>query len=416
MVRNKIALIHYSYPPVIGGVEFTIKAHAHILAKNGHRVKIIAGAGEDEKESVEVKVMPLLGSLALFDRQLDEKLKRGEVPERFYKLKNEILSQLEREIQDVKVCIIHNVMTMHFNLPFTCALDELVTRWHERIRFYFWCHDFSLNNPAYIKQIPDPEKYPWNLLSKFNRGAGYITISKLRQRQLARLFGVDADTIQVIPNGIDVQTFLNLSEKIWNLSWDKGFFESELVMFFPSRMLRRKNYELGIRVLSEMKKRGKKCKFVITAPPDPHNPEAAKYLDYLHSLSRKLRVEEEVIFLYELKEDYNLKLDYQEIKDFYSVCDVLFITSIQEGFGIPLLEAGLKRLPIVCTNIEPLLEIVGDHALKIDLKDLIPAVAEKIISYVESSPTVKMFKRVVACYSWEAIYRNYLKKLVNENA
>jgi len=385
VVRNKIALIHYSYPPVIGGVEFTIKAHAHILAKNGHRVKIIAGAGEDEKESVEVKVMPLLGSLALFDRQLDEKLKRGEVPERFYKLKNEILSQLEREIQDVKVCIIHNVMTMQ-------------------------------NNPAYIKQIPDPEKYPWNLLSKFNRGAGYITISKLRQRQLARLFGVDADTIQVIPNGIDVQTFLNLSEKIWNLSWDKGFFESELVMFFPSRMLRRKNYELGIRVLSEMKKRGKKCKFVITAPPDPHNPEAAKYLDYLHSLSRKLRVEEEVIFLYELKEDYNLKLDYQEIKDFYSVCDVLFITSIQEGFGIPLLEAGLKRLPIVCTNIEPLLEIVGDHALKIDLKDLIPAVAEKIISYVESSPTVKMFKRVVACYSWEAIYRNYLKKLVNENA
>ena len=94
----------------------------------------------------------------------------------------------------------------------------------------------------------------------------------------------------------------------------------------------------------------------------------------------------------------------------------MFVTSIQEGFGIPLLEAGAKRVPIICADIEPLTEVIKDYALKINLKEDIPKITTKILNYLGALPTFSMFKRVASLYSWEAIYKNYLKKLVDKDA
>lgn len=415
MQNRKIAIIHYTYPPVIGGVEIVIQAHARILAKNSYRVKIISGVGKSEN-GIQVTAIPELRSLACFEENLDKKLKEGEVPPEFEQLSEKIYLKLERELQDVDVCIVHNIMTMHFNLPLTCSLKRLMENLHSRIKFYIWCHDSALINPAYRCEIAQPAHYPWSILSEFIPQAEYIAISKFRQEELQNLFSIDSERIQVVPAGIDLKSFLDISDSVWNFAQNKEIFASDIVMFFPSRILRRKNYELGIRVADEMKKRGKNCKFIITSPPDPHNPETSNYFDYLHDLCMKLGLQEEVLFLSDFKESYNLKLDFKEIKDFYSLCDVLFVTSTQEGFGIPLLEAAVKKVPIVCTDIEPFSEIVGNYALRIGLQEDVSEAVTKIFSYLDSSSTFSMFRRVKMYYSWEAIFKNYLKKLVATHA
>ena len=226
--NKKIAIVHYTYPPVIGGVESVIQNHARILTKNGYRVKIITGeGGKDEK--IDVKVIPQLTSLTLIDEYLDRKIKRGILPNRFYQLKDEISSRLRDELKEVDICIIHNIMTMHFNLPLTCALDEIIDKLSNNVKFYLWCHDCALLNPSYTDDIPDRNLYPWNLLSKFNPKVNYIAISEVRKKQLASLFSIDEDLIQVIPVGLEIKSFLNISDPVWNLAWDKGFFESDTV-------------------------------------------------------------------------------------------------------------------------------------------------------------------------------------------
>lgn len=415
MKDKKVAIIHYTYPPVIGGVENVIENHAQMLAEDGYKVKVLSGVGESQNR-VEVKVIPQLQSLSSVDGGLDKDLKRGKVPERFHSLKDEIRTRLEKELKDVDTCIIHNILTMHFNLPLSCALDELIEKLHPEINFYLWCHDSALINPSYKRDIPYLDRYPWDILSRFNPDAGYIAISNLRKKQLASLFSISPSRIEVIPVGVDIKSFLGISDTVWQLAWDKGFFETDLVMLFPSRIVARKNYELGLKVTEQINKMGKKCKFVLTAPPDPHNPEATEYFNYLHKLSEELDVQEEVIFLYDWKDQYGLQLDYKEIKDLYSICDILFVTSTQEGFGIPLLEAGAKKIPIVCTDIEPLTEVAEDYALRVSLKQDPANIAREILHYLESIPTFNMFKRVVLKYSWKIIYKKYLKKLVDNHA
>ncbi|MEA1964044.1 MAG: hypothetical protein U9O41_02835, partial [Candidatus Aerophobetes bacterium] len=162
--KKRVAILHYSYPPVIGGVEFVMREQAKVLVKNGCRVKIITGTGESREKSILIELIPEIGSTWLENRVVSEELKNGIVSERFQKLKEIIYQKVKHSLREVDICIIHNVMTMHFNLALTSALDEIVDELSGRVKFYFWCHDATLINPDY--EIKEPYQYPYNLLSK----------------------------------------------------------------------------------------------------------------------------------------------------------------------------------------------------------------------------------------------------------
>ena len=40
------AILHYSAPPVVGGVEAVISAHAEVFQRNGYPVTVVAGRGD----------------------------------------------------------------------------------------------------------------------------------------------------------------------------------------------------------------------------------------------------------------------------------------------------------------------------------------------------------------------------------
>jgi len=410
-MKTSVAILHYSYPPVIGGVEFIIKGQAEILARNEYRVKIITGAGEDREKDIQIDIIPEIGSSWPENKAINKELKDSVVSERFQRLREIIYTKVKRCLEGIDICIIHNVMTMHFNLALTSALDEIISELHHRLRFYLWCHDATLINPDYRTQ--NPHRYPWSLLSEFNENVTYITISEWRKKQLCQLFDASENLIKVIPNGIDIKLFLRISEPVWKIVCDKRLFYDDVIMFFPGRIVKRKNYELAIKITKELAGADKKCKLLITAPPDPHNPETKKYYYYLHNFAKEMELEGHILFLNDLKEEYGLKMGNLEMQDLYRICDLLLITSSEEGFGIPLLEAAAMKMPIACSDIAPLLELVRGQALLFKLDDNPSHIAQKIIKYLNAQPTHLMFKRVLSNFSWEVIYRDYLRSLLN---
>ncbi len=63
-------------------------------------------------------------------------------------------------------------------------------------------------------------------------------------------------------------------------------------------------------------------------------------------------------FLAEQTQDY---LPDSVISDFYHLADALLLPSREEGFGIPILEAGLTGMPIFCADIPSLRELGGEE-------------------------------------------------------
>jgi len=59
----------------------------------------------------------------------------------------------------------------------------------------------------------------------------------------------------------------------------------------------------------------------------------------------------------------------QDLEDLYSVAACFVLPTFQEGFGLPVLEAMVREVPVACSDIPVLREVVGDAALLFDPRD-----------------------------------------------
>ncbi|MCK5471687.1 glycosyltransferase family 4 protein [Candidatus Gracilibacteria bacterium] len=412
--KNRIAILHYSYPPVVGGVEFVMEGHANLLAEMGFPVKIITATGGEENSNPNIeiaKISEIDSSNPVIKKcfQKDGSIKKTE----FELAKKLLKKKLAKSLSGVSKCFVHNIMTMHFNTVLTAAIFDLMDEL-KNIKFIVWCHDASLINLDYHFRLKN--EYPLNLLGKINRKAKYVTISKERQKQIAELFGVKKNLIKSVPNGIDIKKLLNIDSEIWKFASDFGFFEKDIIALFPTRILERKNIEKGIDIICELKNLGLKVSYVITGMPDPHNKATAKYYDFLRKYIKKKKVEKDVIFVADTKQSdgSKFKIDLNKLRSLYNLCDILLMPSKQEGFGLPLLEAGIFRMPIFCSNVSPLPDIFAENANYFELKESPAKIAKHIASVCDNDSAFKNFKKVMLDYSWPSIYKKHIHKLISQ--
>lgn len=55
-------------------------------------------------------------------------------------------------------------------------------------------------------------------------------------------------------------------------------------------------------------------------------------------------------------------IDAQALEDLYAACDAVVLPTRMEGFGLPVLEAFLRGVPVACTDLPVLREVAGGHA------------------------------------------------------
>lgn len=130
--------------------------------------------------------------------------------------------------------------------------------------------------------------------------------------------------------------------------------EVDPLVLLPSRITRRKNIELALRVIELLRDPLPHIRLVVTGPPGPHNPDNASYVDELKALCASLELNDQVLFL---TETLGTPPDDGMMKALYRVSIALIFPSFEEGFGLPILEAELARLPVFCADIPALREL-----------------------------------------------------------
>ena len=123
----KIAILHYSVPPVVGGVESVIAHHARLMATDRHSVRLVAGRGEALGEEIDLISIPLTDSLHPRVLAVQERLNVGVVTTEFDSLREDLIFQLQSALGDKDILIAHNVCSLNKNLALTAALHTLHT-------------------------------------------------------------------------------------------------------------------------------------------------------------------------------------------------------------------------------------------------------------------------------------------------
>jgi len=101
-----------------------------------------------------------------------------------------------------------------------------------------------------------------------------------------------------------------------------------------------------------------------------------------------------------------------ERRDLYAVADALLFPSEREGFGIPILEAGLARLPIFCSDIPPFRESAGTHAHYFALDDSPRAIAVRLADFFAEDSRYQLKQRVLHDYVWERIFSERIEPML----
>lgn len=404
--RLKIALLHYSCPHIVGGVEEVIGQQASILHRYGHEVKIIAGKGDIYTEDYPITINPIFFSVnPSVDRAQKEVINGERI--HFDRLVENIQEELKEELSSFDFLIAHNVMTMPYNLPLTYAIKNLADS--GEIRVISWNHDSSYFYP----DCPDIyHSEPWDILKTKFASIHYVCISEARSEQFCELYKLKK-RIMVIPDGIDPGGFFQLTPDSEQLVYEQKLYKADLIMVQPSRLIPRKNIELSLRVVSALKKMGVNVRYLVTGTYDPHEPKNVEYYQKMKGIIEDLNITHEVIFTaaYKMKDGRKITQDHVFIRDLYFIADILFMPSISEGFGLPLLEAGMIKLPIACSDIPPFLEIGDGHTCTFSLTDTPVRIADKILKFLSTIPTHNMHRKVMKNYVWDSIYRKHIRPL-----
>jgi glycosyltransferase involved in cell wall biosynthesis len=378
-----------------------------LIADAGHQVCILAGRGERIDRRIPLYRMPLLDSRHPEVLKAKAALDAGKIPDDFQDLVTAIAGTLHEALAGVDVLVAHNVCSLHKNLALTAALYELNTR-ADAPRLVLWHHDLAWTTPRYRSELHDG--YPWDLLRQDWRGAAQVVVSELRQRELSELTGASLARIAVVPNGIDIQSFLKLEQSTIELTCQLNILAANPLLLLPVRITRRKNIELALRTLAALRKEFNRAALVVTGPLGPHNPANSTYFEQLLALRSELGLTGHAHLLAELSEDY---LPDEIIADLYRLADALFFPSREEGFGIPILEAGLARLPVFCADIPPLRKLGGEWAVYFspdaDPEDL----ARLITGRLTADPAVRLRKQVQESYTWERIYTEQIAPVLD---
>ena len=406
----EVTILHYAAPPVVGGVEQTIYYHALEMTRVGYIVRVLTGDGEPFDPHVKLTVVPALSSRHPDVLAVKGQLDRGDVTPDFIALRDKLASLLSDVLAGVDVLIAHNVFTLHKNLALTAALYELHrlgSGERARHKILAWHHDLAWDDPRYQNEVHSG--YPWDLLRTAWPGVRHVTVSVAQQAHLAALYHVPPECIAVVPPGVDPARFFRWTETTRRLSDELSLLQADLRLLLPARLTRRKNVEMALHILAALRNlTALDVRLIVTGPPGPHNPANAAYLQNLLDLRRDLALQHAAHFLYEL----DVAPDDDTMADLYQLADALLFPSTQEGFGIPMLEAGLARLPVFCSDISPLRETGDDSAHYFDLQGDPAAIAARMASVLERDAAHRLRLRVLSNYTWKRIVEERVIPLV----
>jgi len=409
-VTGPVALLHYTAPPVVGGVESVLGAQAREFAAAGHDVRVIAGRGAAPGPGVAFVRIPLADTRHPRIVGFRAELNGGTVPVRFDETVDELGVQLARALEGVRVLIAHNVGTLPLNLALSAALRRIADT-PGQARVILWHHDIAGTSLHYRRTLWPG--YPWDLVLTAWPGVRNVAISRARAAQLVEATGIRPDAVVVIPNGIDLDRALALAPATSRLIDRLDLAGAAPILLVPARMAPRKNLELGIRVLAEIRARDLDGRLILTGSLDPHDPLSAGHRRDLAAVAAGLGVSSAV---HVIAEHLGRPSGGRLVADLFRVADALFLPSTDEGFGLPILEAGATRLPVICADVPALRELAGPDGTYFDPAGEPSEIADVVLERLAVDPAHRLAARVRSGYTWPEVFRRRIAPLVAEVA
>ena len=223
-----------------------------------------------------------------------------------------------------------------------------------------------------------------------------VTPSLNSKQDIHHDFKVPMQNIQVIPNGIDFNTFCLLPNIVPRANG---------VITTASADVPLKGLDFSLHAIARLKSEYPDINLTVIGSPRAEG--------HTERLIRKLKLEEQISF--------KTNLTKEEITHEYAKSSVAVVSSLYEGFGFPVGEAMACATPLVATNVASIPEITGSFAQLIPAEDS-EAIYQGIKNIFQSPQKYKIQaelgrEHIIENFNWTKIghvYEELLFKTIND--
>lgn len=358
----RVAIVHYTALPAVGGVERIIEAQAEALRDAGHEVRIVAGSGRPPP-GVTFHSIPLC-----LPHHPDVVALGGRLPAAQHPTVVSLAAGLTAALEDVEAVSVHNALTVTLNPALTRVLFDLALS-PSAPALTIWCEDITA-----ASRFVDAPAAPWVPLSDLcRRNVQFVTISAYRAEQLHTVFGIQLAAISILAPPTPI-AWLGIDSATVHLVHSLGLLDAEPLLFTPAKLLPHKGLERAVDLIDALRVRRPRAQLLITGAPSPHEPSVSSALhSHLHRSGLTV-----------LATERNWIPPDPMVRDLMLLADVAFLPSHEEGFGLALQEAALLRVPVLCAGICPFREIGEGWATFFPPSTSPNALAELALAVAES--------------------------------
>lgn len=325
--------------------------------------------------------------IGYFDNQYDLPIKRNPFS----------LMNLRALLQLRKICKLNDYDLIHCHTPVGGVLGRLCVSPNSKTKILYTAHGFHFFKGA--KSLNWVLFYPIEkILAK--RTDAIVTINQEDYDLATRKFNVPVYKINGV--GVNLQRFVPVSiEEKYRLRRENDFPDDAFVLVYCAQFIPRKNHLFLINQAIELKKKIPNLMLCFVGT----GVNESKIKDYCEAKGVT---------------DYVRFMGYRtDVQKLYAMSDILVSSSLQEGFGINLVEGMACALPIVCSDVRghrDILEMAKNNFLfKFDdnsFSDSILLLFQNKQLYEEVSKTninnAKLFSIENSIQQMSVIYEKYM--------
>lgn len=330
----RVAMLHWAFSPMIGGVETHLALLCPGLVERGVTVDVLTcpAEGRPEREQYRGVTIHRTSWMSLNDL----------TPERLRDNAERISTTIRSFIRETRPDLVHAHNFHYFSPVHTRVLVELKER--TGIPVILTAHNAWEDEPA----------------AEINRMAGLwdgvIAVSRFIKDELARM-GYRRDRIRVVYHGIDTGRFTP--------GPPRGRFAGRRVIFHPARMCYDKGTHVAVEALVLVKREYPDALLVMAGTGNMVDWWRLRE-SYMERITKRIK---------ELDLQDNVHVEFypwDEMPAAYREAEIcIYPSCFQEPFGLALLEAGAVGRPMVVSRAGGMPEIIrdGENGFLVDMHD-----------------------------------------------
>ena len=406
----KIAILSYRSAPFGGGQGIYVYELSKALNNIGHNVDVISGPPYPELiADIELIKLPGLNLFSTF--KFRERLKiffhtKNKSLDDWYEFSSTLMggfpelqtfgNRAKIFLSDKNYDAVIDNQSISFGMIDIQKSKPLIEIMHHPIsKDYFYDLKFAR---GLVQRI---SKMRWFSFLKMQKKVAkqikvVVTPSLNSKQDIHHDFKVPMQNIQVIPNGIDFNTFCALPNIVPRANG---------VITTASADVPLKGLDFSLHAIARLKSEYPDINLTVIGSPRAEG--------HTERLIKKLKLEEQVSF--------KTNLTKEEITHEYAKSSVAVVSSLYEGFGFPVGEAMACATPLVATNVASIPEITGSFAQLIPAEDA-EAIYQGIKNIFQSPQKYKIQaelgrQHIIENFNWTKIghaYEELLYKTIND--